>query len=76
MRRAYAIAMILASVVALLSVVIFSVVYTRHVQEQADRRWCALFTSLDSPQAPATTERGLLIQRQMHKLRTDLGCDR
>jgi hypothetical protein len=75
MRRGYALLMVVASVAALLAVVVSNAVYTRHLQQQADLRWCALLTSLDSPQAPATTERGLVVQRQMHKLRTDLGCD-
>jgi hypothetical protein len=76
MRRGYALLMVVASVAALLAVVVANAAYTSHVQRQADRRWCSLLASLDSPQAPATTERGLVLQVQMHKLRTDLGCDR
>ena len=62
------------------------VFYTNHVQRQeqqrqeqtrreADRRWCALMASLDQPQEPATTERGRVIQKQIHQLRRDLGCE-
>ncbi|MBT2213452.1 hypothetical protein [Actinomadura sp. NEAU-AAG7] len=53
---------------------LFSVGYTRHVSQEADRRWCALLESLDAPWTPATTERGKEIQRQVHTLRRDLGC--
>jgi hypothetical protein len=67
--------MILLTGVLLVGAVVANAVYTRHLQQQADRRWCALLSSLDSPQAPATTERGLVLQVQMHKLRNDLGCD-
>ena len=42
---------------------------------EADRRWCELLSSLDQPQAPATTERGQRIQEQIHRLRADLGCE-
>lgn len=42
-------------------------------QHRNDLRWCQLLASLDQP-APASTERGRLIQAQIHQLRTDLGC--
>ena len=84
-RRIYA--GVMAAVVGLLFVgaLLLSTAYTRHVQRDADRRqtelrhegdarWCALLDSLDQPQAPATTERGRLVQRQIHQLRIELGC--
>jgi hypothetical protein len=74
MRRGYALAAILVTALALVAVVAVNVGYTRHVQQQADHRWCDLLTSLDQPQTPATTERGLVIQRKIHRLRTDLEC--
>lgn len=52
------------------------VVYTRHAQRESDRRWCELLTTLDQPGAPATTERGRLIQQQIHRLHAELGCGR
>lgn len=62
------------------------VLYTGHVQRQSDlrqdherreddRRWCALLAKLDQPGQPATTERGRAIQRDIHQLRLDLGCE-
>lgn len=94
MRRTYAVVMILASVVALLSVVVANATYTRHVQQQSDRhfaaqqakaaaevaatnqRWCALFTTLDSPQAPPTNERGRVIQDKIRDLKLQLKCEK
>jgi hypothetical protein len=46
---------------------------TEQIQRDSDRRWCALLAKLDQP-APATSERGREIQRQIHQLRLDLGC--
>jgi hypothetical protein len=47
--------------------------YTRHVQSEADRRWCATVTILaDGP--PATSERGRAVAEAMAELRRDLGC--
>jgi hypothetical protein len=74
MRRWYALVMILASVAALLSVVVVSVAYTRHVQQQADHRWCSLLGTLDSPSVPTTTDRGRVVQQQIHTLRVQLEC--
>ncbi|TYK45142.1 hypothetical protein [Actinomadura decatromicini] len=66
------------SLVIVLVVAVFiagsSVFYTNREQRQSDQRWCALLASLDQPQAPATTERGRVIQAQIHELRVDLGC--
>lgn len=53
---------------------LFSVNYTRHVQQQADTRWCELFKTLDAPTPTTTTARGKQTQQQIHKLRVDLGC--
>lgn len=85
MRRGYALAAILITAVALVAVVVVNVGYTRHVQQQADRRqaraareadhrWCALLNSLDQPEVPTTTDRGRAVQVQIHGLRVDLGC--
>lgn len=74
MRRTYAVLMIVASVVALLSVVIANATYTRHLQQQADRRWCSLLTTLDNPSIPTTTDRGRIVQQQIHTLRVQLEC--
>lgn len=75
-RRGLLVWLLAMSVLSPLLVGVAGIVYTSHVQRQADRRWCALLSSLDSPQAPATTDRGRVVQQQMHELRTDLGCDR
>jgi len=73
--------------------VVFSLtgwVYTNSVQRQADhrqelarreqdRRWCALFATLDRPvpqtiKDPVQRARSEQAQRLFHKLRVDLGC--
>jgi len=73
-RRAYAVSVIAFSVLALVAVMVANVAYTNRVQRESDARWCDLLTSLDQPQVPAETERGRLVQQQIHKLRADLGC--
>ncbi|TDD37907.1 hypothetical protein E1287_07570 [Actinomadura sp. KC06] len=63
-----------------------SVAYTRYVaeqsaQQQAEERhrqdllWCSLLGRLDQTDQPATTERGRAVQRDIHQLRQDLGCE-
>lgn len=70
-RTSYALLMVL---VAAFLVAAGSWAYTGHAQQESDRRWCNLLATLDNPGTPATTERGLEIQRQIHALRVDLGC--
>lgn len=53
----------------------FVIVYTAYAQQQADRRWCRTLTALDSPEEPATTPRGQVLQREMRKLHHDFGCE-
>lgn len=71
MRHWWAVAMVLASALLLVA---FTVGYVGWQQQRNDRRWCDLLSSLDQPDVPATTERGLEIQRQIHTLRLDLDC--
>jgi hypothetical protein len=52
------------------------IAYTRHVQQQADRRWCDLLGTLDQPRVPPTTARGRAVQDQIHRLHGQLGCGR
>jgi hypothetical protein len=70
-RAWWSVLMVLAAAIAVGTA---CVVYTQHMQHQADRRWCDLLSTLDQPQAPPTTDRGLVIQRKLHHLRGDLGC--
>lgn len=72
--RAYAVTVLALSGLALVAVMVVNVAYSKHVQEQADRRWCSLLASLDTNDPPATTERGRVVQRQLHQLRLDLDC--
>ena len=52
------------------------VMYTNREQQQADRRWCELLTTLDNPTAPPPeTPRGAEIQQEVRQLRADLGCE-
>lgn len=67
-----------------------NVAYTSHVQRQADarqerarheadRRWCALFATLDRPVPPTIKDpvqrrRSQQAQQLFHQLRADLGC--
>lgn len=70
-RAWWSISMILITAVLLVAV---NVAYTARQQREADRRWCALFASLDQPNVPATTPRGQQVQQRIHQLRHDLGC--
>lgn len=83
LRARWAVLMVLVSALLVAGA---CVLYTGHVQRQADqrqdherreddRRWCALLAKLDQPGQPATTERGRAIQRDIHQLRRDLGCE-
>jgi hypothetical protein len=73
---------------ACLAVALAGVVYTNHVQGQAqrrteaeraesDRRWCALLVELDNayhaPPGP-TTKTGIKVAVEVHQLRVDFGC--
>lgn len=58
------------------AVSVAGVLYTTYAQHQADLRWCELLATLDQPQQPPTTERGRLVQEQIHRLREQLGCGR
>ena len=76
----------LAVLVGALTLTMANAVYIRHLQHQteirfqqsqraADLRWCSLLSSLDQPGVPATTERGRFVQKQIHQLVLDLGCE-
>lgn len=44
-------------------------------RREAERRWCPLLATLDQPGVPATTERGRVVQTQIHQLRVSTGCE-
>lgn len=84
-RAWYAIAVAFGACVV---IALAGVVYTNHVQGQAqrraemeraesDRRWCALLSELDSaysaPPGP-TTETGRNVAVEVHQLRVGFGC--
>lgn len=71
-RARWAVLMVLATAVVIAGA---SIIYTNHAQRESDHRWCALLASLDQPDVPATTERGRQVQKQIHDLRRDLGCE-
>jgi hypothetical protein len=73
---------------AVVAIAFAGVVYTNHVQSQAqhraeaeraesDRRWCALLSELDNaykgPPAP-TTEVGRKVAAEVHQLRESFRC--
>jgi hypothetical protein len=83
--RRYAMAISLLIGVLFVGSLVGSVAYTRHVQQNADRRqaelrheqdqrWCPLLATLDQPEVPASTERGRAVQQQIHTLRIESGC--
>lgn len=83
--RRYAAGMIVTTAIAVVVAVIVNIAYTQHVQDEAsrkqaelraeaDHRWCELLATLDTNDPPATTPRGLVVQRQLHELRVALGC--
>lgn len=62
-------------VVAAVLVSGIGIAYTAVTQRQADRRWCSLLLTLDSPGVPRpTTPRGVQIQDRIHALSVELGC--
>lgn len=89
-RRIYA--MVITAVVGLLFVgaLVVSTAYTRHVQQESDRRqaeirreadqrWCDLFAALDRPvppniKDPVQRARSEQAVRLFHQLRVELGC--
>lgn len=80
MPRWYLLAVIVISILVLS---VAGVGYTTYVdrkrsqqEREADRRWCALLTQLDSAysQAPPSTETGRLVARSIHELRVEIGC--
>lgn len=73
---------------ACLAIALAGVLYTNHVQQQADkrstsertesdRRWCALLVELDdaynAPPGPRT-ETGRKVATEVHQLRVSFGC--
>lgn len=73
---------------ACLAIAFAGVIYTNHVQQQADkrstaeraesdRRWCALLTELDNaynaPPGPKT-DVGRKVAVEVHQLRVSFGC--
>lgn len=71
MRLTYALMIVFLSVVA---IGVGNIVYTQHVQQTADERWCTLLTTLDTNNPPARTPHAIKVQQQIHQLRRDLGC--
>lgn len=63
-----------AVVLSLLLMGGFVIVYTGYAQQKGDRRWCALFETLDPPGAPPTTDRGAVVQKRVRELRKDFRC--
>ncbi len=59
---------------ACLAVAFASLAYSSHVQRQADRRWCTLFSALDPASVPPTNERGRAIADEIQRLRESFGC--
>jgi hypothetical protein len=79
---------IVVAFIAVVAIAFASVIYTNHVQQQADkrstaeraesdRRWCSLLTELDNaykgPPAP-TTEIGRKVAAEVHQLRESFRC--
>jgi hypothetical protein len=85
MRRGYAIFLVLLVMLLFVGGVVYNVTYTKQVDERSDRRqaeqrarqdrrWCSLLATLDQQGSPPTTERGRMVQQQIHELRRELGC--
>lgn len=50
------------------------VLYTQHVQQENNRKWCDVMTTLDRQSTPATTPQSVDFRRKIHELRLSLGC--
>lgn len=49
--------------------------YTQHVQQESDRRWCAVLAQQATPDPPPTTERGWAQVSEYGHLHETFGCD-
>lgn len=66
----------LAYVLAFVALAAMSVVYTRHVQQQSERKWCEFITTLDDAwsSTPPQSALGRQVAASLHKLRDEFGC--
>lgn len=71
-RAWWSVAMVL--VVAVL-VAAGSVTYTRHAQQESDRRWCAVLTQQATAEPPPTTPRGWALISEYQTLYEQFGCE-
>lgn len=71
MKARWALAMVVAMAIIAMGVNIF---YTAHTQRDADRRWCALLTSLTADTPAPTTSRAIKISDELTRLERQLGC--
>lgn len=51
-----------------------SIVYTGYLQQENNRKWCDVMTTLDKQNTPATTPQAVDFRRKIHKLTIGLGC--
>jgi hypothetical protein len=71
LRAWYALLMVLLAAALL---VVVNIAYTAYAQEENNRKWCDVMTTLDTQNTPATTPQAVDFRRKIHKLRLGLGC--
>lgn len=71
LRAGWAIFMVVA---ATFLVAAFSIGFTIHQQRVSDLRWCDLFVTLETPEAPPTNERSRIVQGKVSDLAEKLHC--
>lgn len=70
----YLLVIIYVSMVALTAA---NILYTNHVAQQSERRWCgvlAVYHQAYADNPPPTTQAGKDIKTQLERLYTDFGC--
>lgn len=70
---------VLALFISTITVSAFSVIYTNHSKQEADKRWCTLFAAFDRPVPPEIKDpvqraRSEQTVAYMHQLRINHGC--
>jgi hypothetical protein len=67
---------LVAVVVSMLGVGLIVIVYAKHIDEESNRHWCGVVSTLDDAytQNSPTTDIGRYLAREFKQLRSDFDC--
>lgn len=65
---------LVASFLSSAVVSVFTLVWAVHISNSTGRKFCDVVIAQDSPEEPATTERGRVIAEKIRELRRSLNC--